>query len=491
MTLRKILDDTNERQQSFPARLLSTIAITAVFLVAVATTSKVAVAEDIVLRMAVPDWPPTRIMKDLADKEYKAPSGNNVVLEPDFIPWPNYYERLAASLTSGEKKYNMAVSDSQWLGAFIEGGYYKKLNEFIDADETLQAVFEDLHPNLVNAYSTYPHKSENLYGFPQMPDVLITYYRKDVFCHEDEQKAFQEKYGYKLPCTAEEMNEADWSMVGHFGEFFRRAKGDALAGNPTDDEFYGIAYQAGKGYDFSSMQINGFIWQHGGDIWDETGEPDAKAEGVVNSDASVKGFDHYLSMLQHMPPVVKTGSMDIFKVDELFREGKVAWITQWIGFAESAITPDTSKVHDKVDFAMMPGLKGEDGKISRWSNIGGQPFVITTWTEGTELAEALDFVKWWLSTDIQTKFAQAGGQSGLQSVHNSSEYNSFRPWNHAFGPSLEWQKDVWHIPEFFELLVQQQQEFDLAITGQKTAKEALDNIATFQEELLIESGRIQ
>ncbi len=70
-------------------------------------------AEDIVLRMAVPDWPPTRIMKDLADKFYRAPSGNNVTLEPDFIPWPNYYERLAASLTSGEKKYQMAVSDSQ------------------------------------------------------------------------------------------------------------------------------------------------------------------------------------------------------------------------------------------------------------------------------------------------------------------------------------------------------------------------------------------
>ena len=88
-------------------------------------------------------------------------------------------------------------------------------------------------------------------------------------------------------------------------------------------------------------------------------------------------------------------------------------------------------------------------------------------------------------------FAQAGGQSGLRSVHNAPEYSTFRPWNHAFGPSLDWQRDVWHIPEFFELLVEQQQEFDLAITGQKSAKEALDTIAEFQEELLIEAGRIQ
>lgn len=39
--------------------------------------------------------------------------------------------------------------------------------------------------------------------------------------------------------------------------------------------------------------------------------------------------------------------------------------------------------------------------------------------------------------------------------------------------------------------MQQQEEFDKAITGQKSAKEALDTIATFQQNLLSESGWIQ
>ena len=105
-----------------------------------------AFAEDVTLKMAVPDWPPTHIMKDLFEKSYKPPSGNKVTLDVDFIPWPDYYTRLNASLTSGEKKYNMAVSDSQWLGAFIEGGYYLNINKYVDADPGLQAVFKDLHP---------------------------------------------------------------------------------------------------------------------------------------------------------------------------------------------------------------------------------------------------------------------------------------------------------------------------------------------------------
>src|SRR5438552_3744009 len=370
-------------------------------------------AEDIVLHMAVPDWPPTHIMKDLTDKYYKAPSGNKVTLQPDFIPWPDYYNRLAASLTSGEKKYQMAVSDSQWLGAFIQGGYYLKINKFIDADPGLQAVFKDMHPAVVDAYSSYPYKSKNFYGFPQMPDVIISYYRKDIFCNADEQKNFQAKYGYKLPCTPEEMDNTDWKMFGDYGEFFHRKAGDKLAGETLTDDFYGIAYQAGKDYDFSSMQINGFIWQYGGDIWDETKAPDAHAEGVVNSPTAVKAFDHYLSLTKWMPPVVKTGTMDIFKTDELFREGKVAVNLEWVGFAESSINPKTSKVADKVAFSQMPGLKGADGKLIRWSNIGGQPFIITTWNSDTVTKEAVDFCKWWLSKDTQLKFAQAGGQSAM------------------------------------------------------------------------------
>ena len=448
-------------------------------------------AEDVTLTMAVPDWPPTRIMKKFFDEQYKPKSGNHVKLDVDFIPWPDFYTRVNASLTSGEKKYNFIVSDSQWLGAFVEGGYYRKINDLLDADPDFKKIFFTIHPNPLNAYATYPYKSQNYYGFPQFPDVLVTYGRKDVLCDATEQKNFQAKYNKKLPCTGEEIDAMTWDDFKNVGEFFRRKKGEMLAGKPADDDFYGIAFQAGKDYDFSSMQINGFIWQYGADIWDETKAPDAHAEGVVNSPTAVKAFDHYLSLTKWMPPVVKTGTMDIFKTDELFREGKVAVNLEWVGFAESSINPKTSKVADKVAFSQMPGLKGADGKLIRWSNIGGQPFIITTWNSDTVTKEAVDFCKWWLSKDTQLKFAQAGGQSAMRSVYTASDYNTFRPWNRAYALSLDWQKDVWHVPVFYDLLVEQQEEFSKAITGQKTGKEALDTIAAFQEKLLKDNDMIK
>jgi len=196
----------------------------------------VASAEEVVLKMAVPDWPPTRIMKKMFDEQYKPASGNTVKLEVDFIPWPDFYTRVNASLTSGEQKYNMAVSDSQWLGAFVEGGYYRKINDLIDADPELKAAMDGMHPSILAAYSTYPHKTPNYYGFPQFPDVLVNFVRKDIVCNEEEQKNFQAKFNKKLPCTPEELDDMDWDMFENVGQFFMRKKGENLAGKPADDD---------------------------------------------------------------------------------------------------------------------------------------------------------------------------------------------------------------------------------------------------------------
>jgi len=485
-----------------PTRTLALLGTASALAIAVLAGPAPAVAEDIVLNMAAPDWPPTRFMQEEADRSYTAPSGNNVTLQIDFIPWPSFYERVAASLTSGEQKYQMIVTDSQWLGSFIEGGYYMNLTDLIAEDEELQAIMQDLHPALVSAYSTYPHipvtelqeypdPNANYYGFPQMPDTYVTWYREDLFCNETEAANFEAEYGATLPCTYEDWEDVDWERWAQIGEFFRRSAGDPLGDGTAEDDFYGIAYQAGKGYDFSTMQINAFIWQHGGSIWDESAEPEGQAEGIVNSDVAVEAFDHYLSMLEYMPPAWQTGQMDIFQIQELYLQGKVGAIINWVGLAEPVLDPETSTVSEVSAFARAPGLRQEDGSISRWANIGGQPFVLTTWNSDTVVREALDFVKWWESEEVQKKFAANGGQSGLRSVMELPEYNDYRPWNRAHVESLDWQKDVWHIPELFELLTQQQEEFDKAITGQIDAREALDEVAEFQQEVLEDVGRIE
>ena len=468
----------------------SGIAIGAAFAAAVGLMSVPIQAKDITIQMAAPDWGPTRFMQEYADKTYKSPSGNNVKLAIDFIPWGSFYERVAASMASGEKKYQRVVSDSQWIGTFIEGGQFMKLNKYIDADPQLQAILKDVHPALTEAYATYPYRSKNIYGFPQMPDTKVTVYRKDLFCDKGEGAAFKAKYNKTLPCTYADWENVDWDTWGNIGEFFNRKTGSKLAGTTLKEDFFAIAYQAGKGYDFSSCQINAFIWQGGAAIWDEANQPNAQAVGVVNSDKAVKAFEKYLSYLKYAPPVAKTGQMDIFQINDLYMQGKIAAIINWNAVSAAAIDPKLSKVADKTGFALPPGTIDASGKMIRWDNIGGQPFVLTTWNSEEIVTESLNIVKWWLSKDTQTKFAKNGGSSALISVMSSPGYYDFAPWNQAHVNLLEWQKDFWHVPEFFELLTQQQEQFDKAITGQVSAKQALDAIAAYQQELLTEAGRI-
>ncbi len=462
-------------------------------------------AADITITMAAPDWPPTRFMKEEFDKTYQSPDGHNTTLDMDFIPWPSFYERVAASLTSGEQKYQMIVTDSQWLGSFVEGGYYMDLTDYMKEDPELTAIMQDLHPVLVSAYSTYPHKTRaqleeagewpapdtHYYGFPQFPDTYVTFYREDLFCHEGEAAAFEENFEKKLPCTYEDWQDVDWDTWRAIGEHFKRAAGEPLGDGTAEDDFYGIAYQAGKGYDFSTMAVNAFIWQYGGSIWDETQAPEAQAEGVVNSDVAIEAFEHYLSMLPLMPPVAQTGQMDIFVIQDLYMQGKVAAIIDWVGLGEPVLDPATSTVSDKSAFGVAPGLRKDDGSIDRTGNIGGQPFVLTTWNDDEVIKEALNVVKWWLNPETQKTFVANGGQSGLMSVMADPEYNDLRPWNQAHVEMLDWQRDVWHIPEFFELLTQQQEEFDKAITGQISAEEALNEVADFQQFTLEDAGHIE
>jgi len=212
-------------------------------------------AADITITMAAPDWPPTRFMKEEFDKTYQSPDGHTTTLDMDFIPWPSFYERVAASLTSGEQKYQMIVTDSQWLGSFVEGGYYMDLTDLMKEDPELTAIMQDLHPVLVSAYSTYPHKTRaqleeagewpapetNYYGFPQFPDTYVTFYREDLFCHEGEAAAFQEKFGKALPCTYEDWQDVDWDTWRDVGEHFQRAKGEPLGDGTAEDDFYGTA----------------------------------------------------------------------------------------------------------------------------------------------------------------------------------------------------------------------------------------------------------
>ena len=121
-------------------------------------------ADDLTLCWAA--WDPANALVELS-KDFEAESGHTMNFE--FIPWPNFADRMLNELNSGGKLCDLLIGDSQWIGGGAENGHYVKLNDFFDKEGI---SMDDFAPATVYAYSTWPKGSPNYYALPAMGDAL-------------------------------------------------------------------------------------------------------------------------------------------------------------------------------------------------------------------------------------------------------------------------------------------------------------------------------
>ncbi|MEO1749751.1 MAG: carbohydrate ABC transporter substrate-binding protein, partial [Pseudomonadota bacterium] len=74
-------------------------------------------------------WDPANALIELS-KQFEEESGHNMSFE--FVPWPNFADRMLNELNSGGQLCDLLIGDSQWIGGAAENGQYVKLNEFFE-----------------------------------------------------------------------------------------------------------------------------------------------------------------------------------------------------------------------------------------------------------------------------------------------------------------------------------------------------------------------
>ena len=85
--------------------------------IAAATLASSAQADDLTLCWAA--WDPANALVELS-KEFESQSGHTMSFE--FIPWPNFADRMLNELNSGGKLCDLLIGDSQWIGGGAENG---------------------------------------------------------------------------------------------------------------------------------------------------------------------------------------------------------------------------------------------------------------------------------------------------------------------------------------------------------------------------------
>lgn len=255
---------------------------------------------DLTLRRAA--WDPANALVELS-KDFEAQSGHKMSFE--FVPWPNFADRMLNELNSAGQLCDLMIGDSQWIGGAAELGHYVKLNDFFAAQGIDMA---DFIPATVTGYAEWPKGTPNYWALPAFGDVVGWTYRKDWFSRPELQAEFQAKHGRALeaPKTLEELKQV--------AEFFQ---GREIDGKTV----YGASIYTERGSEGITMGVTNALYNYGF----QYGNPanPYELEGFVNSADAVAGLEFYKSLYDCCTP---PGSSDWYMSENIdaYKSGQVA-----------------------------------------------------------------------------------------------------------------------------------------------------------------------
>ncbi|MBE9476234.1 MAG: carbohydrate ABC transporter substrate-binding protein [Proteobacteria bacterium] len=434
------------------------------FLMAAALTAVTGVsasnaqAADLTLCWAA--WDPANALIELS-KDFEAESGNKMSFE--FVPWPNFADRMLNELNSNGKLCDLLIGDSQWIGGAAENGQYVKLNDFFDKEGISMG---DFIPATVTGYSEWPKNTPNYWALPAFGDVVGWTYRKDWFDRPELQKEFMDKNGWKLDVPK------DLAQLKQIGEFFQ---GRDIDGTTV----YGAAIYTERGSEGITMGAMNALYSYGFQY--ENPDKPYDVEGFVNSPEAVAGLEYYKSLYDCcVPPGSSNAYMganiDAYKSGQVAMQMNFAFI--WPGVEADPVTGGGNSGY-------FPNPAGPGGQ--QFAQLGGQGISVVANTD--EMDAALDYIKWFAQPAVQARWWELGGYSALSAVVEDPGFASSQPYAQTFLDSMAIVKDFWAEPAYASLLLPTQRRFhDYVVAGKGTAQEALDGLVTDWIEVFEDEG---
>ena len=404
-------------------------------------------------------WDPANALQELT-KEFTAETG--IAVNFEFVPWPNFADRMLNELNNKGKTFDLLIGDSQWIGAGAVYGHYVKLNDFFDKEGI---SMNDFSPATVYAYSTWPKGSENYYALPAMGDALAWAYRKDWFDRPELKSEFKKKHGYDLGVPA------NWNQLHDMCSFFQGREIDG-------QKRYGAAINTERGSEGITMGVTAAMYAWGMEY--ENPNKPYEMEGYFNSPQAVEAVEFYRKLYEDCAP---PGHSDAYMVANLdaYKSGQVAFQMNW--------------------YAFWPGVSKEDsdGRVSGFfanpkqnvaaATLGGQGISVVKYSDKQDLA--LEYIKWFARPDVQQKWWDLGGYSCHNDVLDSPSFPTSTVYAQGFLDSMGIVKDFWQEPTFVELMLPMQEAIhDYVVNGKGTAKGALDKIIEEWVEVFEADGKL-
>ncbi|MDA3932093.1 MAG: extracellular solute-binding protein, partial [Tenericutes bacterium] len=318
------------------------------------------------------------IMQQIIDTEFTAETGIQVKLSlmPD--------ENKLILANAANRPPDIALGVNYWVPyEFAIRNASLDLRQF----EGYEELVGHFSPGVMIPYVF----EEGVYGLPQTQNFWVTFYREDIL---SELGSFKEGDEIIVPETWEEVIESLPELQRYGMNYF-----EPLA-----------QYGGFKPF----VATIPFIYQFGGTLYADDG-----MTTLINSEENLRG----MRMMT-----------DLFTIYDLpkqvpnfynhFRAGTLP-----IGIGDLAtylqLTIAAPEIAGKWNIAPHPGVYNEEtGEIERWAASGAQSLMILSDTELPD--ESWSFVKWWMSTETQVRFAERLQTTyGTEFLWNTANLDAF------------------------------------------------------------------
>lgn len=359
------------------------------------------------------------------------------------IPINELFTKTLAEHRAGTGAFDLLNVVPAWIPDLAEAGALEPLDQFIDA-HGYRSELDDIAPVYRDNQMAYQDK---IYGLPDDGDVLIMYYRKDLFGDATHQAAFKSAFGYDLapPDT--------WAQFKDITQYFTE--------NRPHDGFYGSAMIRAPGLIHYYFEERFRV--EGGKFFDaET------MKATINSDVGVGVVQGWIDEHEFMPPGASAwGPIEVLNA---WLAGDLAIMGWWpppgrwsAGYGDFEIlsfVPE-SKVAGKVGYALPPGgapqlAAGFSLAVSSDSDNKEAAYLFAQWMNSPEISlervqlpfalrdpfrtshfESPSYQNLWPGAKDYLTTLQAGAETGLLdlSIRNTFAYEEVltRAITAAFG----------------------------------------------------------
>jgi multiple sugar transport system substrate-binding protein len=401
------------------------------------------------------DWPPAHALEELG-KEYTKVRPN-VTVKVNVVPNAQWHDAIFTQFAARKTNFDLPILDSHNIGEAVSNGSIVDITDWVKKNiDTSQ-----YDPYFLAAYGQYPQNTTGVadpnaktYGLPLLGDTWSMIWRKDLMGDTP-----------PGPTWDDMIKQAKQCQDKHPG-------------------MSGLAFHQAGTSDAAAVTYHVVNALYGGELWDQK---DRKIEGIINNAAGKKAM-HVL--VDDMVPLTPKGSSNWFidEVNAAISQGKVCVGFNWIAAMGGLLDPASSKlgktkdeILKKLDFATLP--KEVTDKVP----LGGMGMHISKYIPADHQAEALNFMKWFETPEVQTKWAQLGGVPARNDVLKSPAFLEAEPYNHVFTESVPRLKDFWNLPEYAKLLNVHSTQVNAAISGTQKPDAALDKLAA-DEQAILESS---